>query len=123
MKAVDDEETHKGWTPLFFAIVSGPNGHPEIVNLLLRNSANVNARDSFGRTPLHYASELGQDDSIEMLLSHDANPNISDVKTKKTALLLAIENGQFNSVQLLWNHCNSDKSKFKLDLTSWDEQG
>lgn len=59
-------------------MVSGPNGHPEIVNLLLRNGANANAKDSIGRTPLHYASELGQDDSLEMLLNHGADPNIGD---------------------------------------------
>ena len=40
-----DVETFKAWTPLFFAIASGPNGHPEIVNLLLRNGADANARD------------------------------------------------------------------------------
>ena len=48
-----------GWTPLFFAIASGPNGHPDIVNLLMKNGATVNVCDSLGRAPLHYASELG----------------------------------------------------------------
>jgi len=88
-----DGDAYKSWTPLFFAVVSGPNGHPEIVNLLLRNAADANARDSLGRTPLHYASELGQDDSLEMLLNHGADPNVQDTASKKTALLLAIENG------------------------------
>ena len=58
-----------------------------------------------------------------MLLAHGADPNVGDTKTKRTPLLLAIENGQFNSVQILVDFCNSDKSKFKLDLTSWDSEG
>ena len=64
----EEKVTLSGWTPLFFAVASGPNGHPDIVNLLLKNGANVNVSDSLGRTPLHYASELGQDDTLEMLL-------------------------------------------------------
>lgn len=81
----------------------------------------MNARDSEGKTALHYASMLGQDDTLEMLLAHGADPNVSDKSTKKTPLHLAIENGQFNSVQILWNH--SQKSGKKLDLSVWDAHG
>ena len=90
-------ESHN-WTPLFFAVASGPNGHPELVSILVKKGADVNVRDTLGRTPLHYASELGQDDNLEMLLNHGADPNVMDTETKKSPLLLAIENGQFNSV-------------------------
>lgn len=83
----------------------------------------MNVRDSLGRTPLHYASELGQDDNLEMLLNHGSDPNVKDTETKKSPLLLAIENGQFNSVQTLYNFCKSQDSKYKLDLTSWDSSG
>lgn len=54
-----DDDIYRCWSPLFFAVVSGPNGHPEIVNLLLRNQAEVNMTDNKGRSALHYASELG----------------------------------------------------------------
>ena len=37
---------------------------------------------------------------------------------------LAIENGQFNSVQILWTHSNQSNDKgHKLNLTKWDSQG
>ena len=88
-----DDDVYRTWTPLFFAVVSGPNGHPDIVNLLLKNGAQVNLADNKGRTALHYASELGQDDTLEMLLNAGADPNALETATKKTALHLAIENG------------------------------
>ena len=93
-----DDDVYRSWTPLFFAVVSGPNGHPDIVNLLLKNQAEVNKTDNKGRTALHYASELGQDDTLEMLLANNADPNVKEIDREKTAIHLAIENGQFNSV-------------------------
>ena len=80
--------------------------------------------DNMGRSPLHYASELGQDDTLEMLLANSADPNIKENDSEKTAMHLAIENGQFNSVQILWSYFNgSGKSSHKLDLTRWDREG
>ena len=60
----------------------------------------MNFQNEFGKTPLHYASELGQDDTLEILLNAKANPNVQDLDGK-TPLHDAIENGQFNSVQIL----------------------
>ena len=88
-----DDDMYKEWSPLFFAVVSGPNGHPDIVNLLLKNHAQVNLTDNKGRSALHYASELGQDDTLEMLLNSGADPNICEKETGRTAMHLAIENG------------------------------
>lgn len=121
----DSNEAYRSWTPLFFAVASGPNGHPDIVSLLLKNQAQVNVTDDKGRSALHFASELGQDDTLEMLLANGANPNIKERESGRTPLHLAIENGQFNSVQILWSHSNSsgEGSGHKLDLKSWDSQG
>ena len=118
-----DDGTYNGWTPLFFAVVSGPNGHPEIVNLLLKSQAQVNLTDSKGRSALHYAAELGQDDTMELLLAHGADPNIKETGSERTPMHLAIENGQFNSVQLLWQHSSGGKAGHRIDLTRWDSQG
>ena len=78
--------------------MSGPNGHPDIVNILLKAGALSNITDKIGRTVLHYACEYGQDDTIEMLLQNGADANTQENEKKKTPLHSAIENGQFNSV-------------------------
>ena len=90
-------------------MASGPNGHPDIVSLLLKNQAEVNLKDKLGRSALHYASELGQDDTLEMLLAANADPNACENGTGKTPMHLAIENGQFNSVQILWTYGQTNK--------------
>lgn len=97
LECPSDNET-KQCTALIFAITSGPNGHPEIVNILLKAGASPKSKDSRGKTALHYASESGQDDTIEQLLSSGADPNAQEAGTLKTPLHVAIENGQFNSV-------------------------
>ena len=63
-------------TALFFAIKSGHGGFLEIIQLLVKNGCNVNFVDENGMTPLHYASQLGQDDTLEILLNAKANPDI-----------------------------------------------
>ena len=63
-------------TALFFAIRSGHGGFLEIIQLLVKNGCNVNFKDELGKTPLHYASELGQDDTLEILLNAKANPDL-----------------------------------------------
>lgn len=45
----------QGWSPLHSAASAG---HEGIVDLLVANGANVNATNSGGRTPLHYAVSL-----------------------------------------------------------------
>lgn len=45
----------EGWTPLHYA---ADRGHAGVVRLLLEEGANVNARDTSKRTPLHLAVPL-----------------------------------------------------------------
>lgn len=95
-------------TALFYAIRSGHGGFLEIINILVKNGCSVDIQDHLGKTPLHYASELGQDDTLEILLNAKANPDIQDKADGKTPLHEAIENGQFNSVQILCEQGHAD---------------
>jgi uncharacterized protein len=100
------------------AITSGPNGHPEIVNILLKAGASPKIVDNDGLSALHLACASGQDDTIELLLAAGADPNVQELSRKKNPLHVAIENGQFNSVQLL---CTL--SLVPVDLRVWDADG
>lgn len=53
----------------------------DIVALLLKYNANVNAQDAWGRTPLHYATfnaELYSPKIVKLLLENNADPDIKD---------------------------------------------
>jgi ankyrin repeat protein len=58
----------------------------------------VNLRDKTGKSAVHYASEFGQDDILQLLISNGANVNFQDSENLRTPLHEAIMNGQFNCV-------------------------
>jgi ankyrin repeat protein len=59
--------TESGATPLHEACY---HGHERVVDVLCRAHADINACDTVGRLPLHWASERGHAPSCAMLLSH-----------------------------------------------------
>ena len=61
-----------GDTPLFFAV---QNGHTAAAELLLDHGAYVDARNTWGETPLFRATHWKQK---EFLLEHGANRNAMD---------------------------------------------
>ncbi|GAB1201308.1 hypothetical protein APSETT444_010699 [Aspergillus pseudonomiae] len=70
-------------------------GDKYAVNILLHCGANPNAKDRFGRTPLHAAAAKGSDRDVEILV-RKANLDLKDRKGK-TPLHLVVE-GEFGSV-------------------------
>ena len=58
---------------------------PEIVLLLIRNGANVNAKDDKGRTPLHIAVGEGHMETVRALVSAGADLTARD-KRRETSL-------------------------------------
>jgi ankyrin repeat protein len=49
----------------------------------LKNGTEANRQDDKGITALHLAAYKGQDDNVEILLKHKANPNIRDISKSK----------------------------------------
>lgn len=77
-------------TPLHIAV---EKDNIEIVDLLLKSSADINARgyrDKF--TPLHLAIFNKNIKMAKFLLDHGADPNVKD-RSRRTALELAIQKG------------------------------
>lgn len=61
------------------------------MNLLLQNSANVNATNKLGDTALHFASNKGHEDIVNKLIENGINVNVAN-NNSDTALHLASVN-------------------------------
>jgi ankyrin repeat protein len=87
-----------GWTPLMNAAF----GHRrEVVEFLLDQGPNVNAADPWGCTALGRAAGWpGGSDTVRILLSHGANPNVWD-SSGHTPLHDAVTRGDVETAQLL----------------------
>jgi ankyrin repeat protein len=67
------------------------HGRPEVVRMLLKKSAPVNAKDNKGKLPLHYAVEKKDMESVLLLINADrADRSLKD-KEKHTCLHYAVE--------------------------------
>lgn len=80
--------------------------------MLIRAGANVNARNNFGLTPLHYAARVGAANFIKIFL--DAKVDIEPcVRTEETPLLMAAANDRLDVVKLLISHGANQKARNK----------
>lgn len=85
-----------GATPVILAVLAS---RPEVVEALLACGAEVNATDTSGMSALHYAAEMGDDRSIELIVGKGANIN---AKSKAgTPLIIAARKGCLATVKLL----------------------
>ena len=62
----------EGYPPLAWAAEYGCGS---VVDVLIANRADLNARDEAGNTALSWATELGHTDVVKMLLDHQADAN------------------------------------------------
>jgi len=83
-----------GLTALHFAAMGG---HRELVELLLVNKAEVNAKGNHGQTPLHYARDR---EVVELLLANKAEVNAQNDQGE-TPLANAAEAGRKDVIELL----------------------
>ena len=78
---------------------------------LLKNHANINAKDEYGSTPLILATVNHQHDMIKTLMSHYIDPNIAD-NNGYTALMHATLINNMEAFELLITDLNiSEKNK------------
>lgn len=70
-----------------------PSFQTDIIRILLRNGAQVDARAREQQTPLHIASRLGNIDIAMLLLQHGAKVDTA-TKDMYTALHIAAKEGQ-----------------------------
>ena len=66
------------YTPLHAANEKNQKLSLEFTTLLLENGANVNAQDSMGNTPLHYAYGSNFVNCVKLLIDYGANTSIKN---------------------------------------------
>lgn len=95
-----------GFTPLHLA---ASEGNVELVNLLLKSGALVDAQDDLqGNTALHKAAWKGFSQTVKILMKHKANVCIKN-KGGFSALHLSCQQGHNESTRvLLLNRCKPD---------------
>lgn len=87
-----------GETPLTIAAES--NWHPDMVELLIKNGADINAVGLTDMTALMVAAERGNSNTVELLLKYGADVNIED-HFGRTALSFAEDHGHTKVVEIL----------------------
>jgi len=102
----------------------------EAVSLLLTAGWNVNTKTIHQETPLHLAAKYGNFSVVQLLLEHQADPNVTtevtslytsglDKDNHWTPLHYAAQNGYLKIVKFLY----SGKSSKKIDLGIKDSRG
>jgi ankyrin repeat protein len=101
-----------GQTALYWA---AKGGHPAVMQLLLENGADIEAKNSKGWTPLHSAAERGNEAVVYLLLEKRADAKAKD-KSGWMALHSAARSGHKAIVRLLLS-TNDD------DVNAEDKEG
>ena len=87
-----------GWTCIMYA---SHFGHKDIVKLYIDHNVDLSATDKFDWTALSLACITGHVDVVELLLNAGLNPNVQNVYTGRSALILASKNRHYEVAKLL----------------------
>ena len=86
--------------------MASTKGHQEFVKILLENGASQNIKDIFNNEPIHYATDRGQNQCLEILIQHGVYLDATG-QNSLTPLQLAINGSHQVTAQLLL-HCGTN---------------
>ena len=98
--ALDADVNKTGWAPLHYAASAG---HVEVIKLLLKHSAYIDAESPNKTTPLMMAAMYGNPQSVELLLEEGADASLKNDKGM-TALDFADVANKQAAAKLLLRH-------------------
>ena len=85
-------------TPLHWSVYYGKL---DIAKMLIRQGADVNARDASGETPMHYAAARSTPNLARLLLENGADVNSADAMDQTPLHFAAIWSGQTRTPEFL----------------------
>lgn len=97
-------------------LTASKEGRHSLVESLVQNKVNIDAKTFIGETPLILAALSGHLEIAHTLLSHGANAN-AQLKNGDTPLHMAIRNGNLPLVKLLMEHGATIIRPFTYALT------
>ncbi|KAL3201811.1 hypothetical protein MRX96_042827 [Rhipicephalus microplus] len=95
-----NHQDRQGRTALHYASHTCCEHTAPVISLLLQNEAKVDIKDKHGFSPLHFASQAGSVDAIQLLLDAGADPNATGLGGI-APLHLAASAGKIAAVRLL----------------------
>lgn len=114
---LNQKDSDKGWTPVYYLIESSDGSETEILQMLIKAGSLINISDKKGITPLHLVSFKGQDEYMSILIHNNCDINKKD-NLGRIPLNYAIMEGQLNSAYLLLEAgadiCSIDNDKNSL---------
>ena len=78
LDAIEDDEFFLGSSSQMLIHKALQYGKLQVVQKLIEKGCNLNFKDTFGSTPLHYAALNNNKEMVGLLLSHKANTSITD---------------------------------------------
>ncbi|XP_069701436.1 ankyrin-1-like [Periplaneta americana] len=96
------------------------SGQSEVVEWLISLGNSVNKRNEYQETPLAIAAAQGCVDTVRLLLAKQANINICNLPSNRTALHCAVEKSRMDVVKLLVTSGADRSIKDWLGLTAAD---
>ena len=117
-KFVTDNEK---WNLLHLALVSvSMIPIPKMIKHLIEFGVDVNARDHYGNTPLHYAARLKNSEIMEMLLNAHAEVDpINKDGLTPLHLMLTKKPHNLQAIELLLSHGANIQKSFQGELSVW----